>query len=99
MPKRTRKQMSAGNRLNSIPEPVVEVPREPEVSEVAVLDNVPDIVVEEELRKYTFKSSPGCPHCGSTTTHATSTQGKLQYRKCQGCQRSFSQYAIKFTDL
>ena len=32
--------------------------------------------------RYSFPTVSKCPRCGGTQTRATSTQGKVQYRKC-----------------
>ena len=33
-------------------------------------------------KKFSFPTVSTCKRCGSTHTQATSTQGKVQYRKC-----------------
>lgn len=37
---------------------------------------------KKKKRKYSFPTVSRCPRCGATDTIATSTQGKVQYRRC-----------------
>jgi rRNA maturation protein Nop10 len=47
--------------------------------------------------QYTFEKNPRCPACGSRDSTATSTQGRIQYRKCRrvGCYHLFHIEAAK----
>jgi len=43
-------------------------------------------------RRYSFPTVSRCPRCGVTQTRATSTQGRVQYRKCLApiCGKSYT---------
>ncbi len=45
-----------------------------------------------EAGTFAFLTKYRCPRCGATDTHATSTKGDVQYRKCQRavCRFKFS---------
>jgi Zn ribbon nucleic-acid-binding protein len=45
----------------------------------------------EEKPRYVFKSPVRCPRCQAPDTIATSTQGEVQWRKCQRpvCRHTF----------
>jgi hypothetical protein len=43
-------------------------------------------------KEYSFPTVSACPRCRGTQTRATSTQGKIQYRKCLApvCQKTYT---------
>jgi hypothetical protein len=42
--------------------------------------------------RYSFPTVSSCPRCRGTATRATSTQGRVQYRKCMApvCQKRYT---------
>ena len=41
---------------------------------------------------FSFGTKSRCPRCGGTSTRATSTQGRIQYRQCMApiCQKRYT---------
>jgi len=57
----------------------------------------PDPVDLALQTKWSFPSQSRCPRCRGTSTRATSTQGKVQYRQCQApiCQKRYTVIGTK----